>query len=83
MYFRQDASDNPAHLMVVVGESRYVDNGRDWLVYHTGPEGQHPGEVRKVSIADLQRHPSPRWRPVAENDAFIGVMRLAILDRER
>ena len=40
--------------------------------------GRH-GEVRKVRLSDLQRHPSPRWRPVAVNRAFIGVFRLRML----
>mgnify|MGYP002784346356 CR=1 FL=1 len=83
LYFRQDDADSPAHLMVFVGESRYEPTGRDWLVYHTGPDGDSPGEVRKVSLADLRRHPSPRWRPIAANPAFIGVFRLTMLDRER
>lgn len=83
LYFRQEESSSPAHLMVVVGRSRYEPAGNDWLVYHTGPDGTDPGEVRKVSLADLERHPSARWRPVAANPAFIGVARLAILDRER
>jgi uncharacterized protein YfaT (DUF1175 family) len=34
------------------------------------------GEVRKVSLADLRAHPSPRWRPVPANPAFVGVFRL-------
>ena len=83
LYFRQDRAENPAHLMVVVGTSPFDPARRDWLVYHTGPDGASPGEVRKVSLADLAHHPSARWRPVRENPAFIGVVRLAILDRER
>ncbi len=82
LYFRQDTADSPAHLMVFVGESRFDSSRRDWIVYHTGPEGAEPGEVRKVSLADLEHHPSPRWRPVRANPAFIGIFRLAILDRE-
>jgi uncharacterized protein YfaT (DUF1175 family) len=69
--------------MVFVGESRFEPRGRDWLVYHTGPDEDDPGEVRKVSAADLMKHPAPRWRPVRDNDAFVGVFRLNILDRER
>ena len=69
--------------MIFVGPSWLEPSGRDWIVYNTGPEGSAPGEVRKVSLADLERHPSPRWRPVPGNPAFIGVFRLAILDRER
>ena len=82
LYFRQEHADSPAHLMVFVGESRFDSSRRDWLVYHTGPDGASPGEVRKVALADLERHPSPRWRPLRVNPAFVGVFRLAILDRE-
>ena len=82
LYYRQDAADSPSHLMVFVGESRF-DAGHDWVVYHTGPDGQWPGEVRKVALHDLERHPSARWRPIAANPAFVGVFRLAILDREQ
>jgi uncharacterized protein YfaT (DUF1175 family) len=83
LYFRQEQADSPAHLMVFLGESRFDPSRRDWLVYHTGPDGASPGEVRKAALADLERHPSPRWRPLTANPAFIGVFRLAILDRER
>lgn len=82
LYFRQEQAESPAHVMVFVGTSRFDKGPADWLVYHTGPDGTSPGEVRKVTVADLSRHPSPRWRPVAANPAFIGVFRLAILDRE-
>ena len=82
LYFRQDNAASPAHVMVVVGTSRYDRSRHDWLVYHTGPDGGNPGEVRKVALADLAQHPSPRWRPVMTNPAFIGVFRLAVLDRE-
>jgi uncharacterized protein len=83
LYFRQEAAPSPHHLMIFIGESRFEASRRDWIVYDTGPEGSVPGEVRKVSLADLERHPSPRWRPVGTNRAFVGVFRLAILDRER
>lgn len=82
LYFRHDDAASPSHLMMFVGESRFDRDRRDWLVYHTGPDGSTPGEVRKVALADLERHPSPRWRPVPANAEFIGVFRLDILDRE-
>lgn len=82
LYFRHDDAESPSHLMMFVGESRFDRARRDWLVYHTGPDGGTPGEVRKVALADLERHPSPRWRPVSANAEFIGVFRLDILDRE-
>ncbi|MPY89678.1 MAG: DUF1175 family protein [Luteitalea sp.] len=36
------------------------------------------GEVRKVRLDDLTRHPAPRWRPVAVNPRFLGVYRLQL-----
>jgi uncharacterized protein YfaT (DUF1175 family) len=85
LFFVQDPRDEGGanHLMVFVGESRFEGRGRDWLVYHTGPTDDGPGEVRKAPLADLMRHPSPRWRPVPANPAFAGVFRLAMLDGAR
>jgi uncharacterized protein YfaT (DUF1175 family) len=83
LYFHQDDAKSPDHLMVFVGMSAFDRERRDWLVYHTGPDGGRPGEVRKVSLADLQRHPAARWRPVSTNPAFAGVFRLSILDAEQ
>lgn len=80
LYFRQENTASPDHVMVFVGPSLFESSRRDWVVYHTGPEGDQPGEVRKVSLADLQHHPAPRWRAVVENPAFVGVFRLSILD---
>ena len=83
LYFRHDDAGSPSHLMVFVGESRFDRDRHDWLVYHTGPDNGSAGEVRKVSLADMEHHPSPRWRPIAANREFVGVFRLAILDQER
>jgi len=90
LYFHQPSQSSPDHLMVFVGPSALEPDGDDWLVYHTGPSARAgagaggmtptgPGEVRKVRLADLARHPAPRWRPIPSNPAFIGVFRLAIL----
>jgi uncharacterized protein YfaT (DUF1175 family) len=87
LYFRQAAQAMPDHLMVFVGRSAFEADGRDWVVYHTGPTpaagnaaasagGVRPGEVRKVRLADLVRHPAPRWRPSPDNSSFVGVFRL-------
>jgi uncharacterized protein len=55
----------------------------DWAVYDTGPIGagshQARGEVRRVALDDLLRHPDARWRPVPENANFLGVYRWNIL----
>ena len=79
LYFRQAAQRQPDHLMIYLGPSPLDRSADDFIVYHTGPDGTDPGELRKVRAADLLRHPAPRWRPVAANDAFIGVFRLIAL----
>jgi uncharacterized protein YfaT (DUF1175 family) len=94
LYFHQRGQREPDHLMIYVGASPFEPQARDWIVYHTGalsadelaaqpanggnrvPAG---GEVRKVRLADLQRHPAPRWRPVSNNPGFVGVFRLEML----
>ena len=79
IYFHQPSQNAPDHLMVFVGSSSFEPEGRDWVVYHTGPDGTRPGEVRKVRLRDLMRHPAARWRPVAGNPQFVGVFRLDLL----
>jgi uncharacterized protein YfaT (DUF1175 family) len=79
LYFHQPTGAEPDHLMVYVGPSPFDTTARDWIVYHTGPDGATAGEMRKVRGQDLIRHPAPRWRPVSENPVFVGVFRLAVL----
>jgi uncharacterized protein YfaT (DUF1175 family) len=76
LYFRQPGQRQPDHLMIVVGASPLDTSAHDFVVYHTGPDGKDPGEIRKVRAADLARHPAPRWRPQPSNAAFVGVFRL-------
>ena len=76
LYFRQDTQPAPDHLMVYLGRSRFEAGAQDWVVYHTGPTERGPGEMRKARLADLMRHPAPRWRPLPHNPAFVGVFRL-------
>ena len=91
LYFRQEGQSLPDHLMVFVGPSPFEADGRDWVVYHTGPsspggergttQAHAAGEVRKVRLADLLRHPSPAWRPTPANPRFLGLFRLALDQR--
>ena len=84
LFYRQLEQDSPFHSMVFVGRSQWLAAGgtetaTDIVVYHTGPIGGQPGEMRRMRIAELLQHPSPRWRPVAGNENFLGVYRWNIL----
>lgn len=79
LYFHQPGQREPDHLMVFVGRSHFETDGDDWVVYHTGPIDDGPGEVRKVRLSTLAQHPAPRWRPFASNPSFVGVFRLGML----
>lgn len=81
LFFRQPwAQKYPFHVMLFLGAAR-VDAGgaSDWAVYHTGASPAASGEVRKVRLSVLERHPDPRWRPLAANRNFLGFYRLKIL----
>jgi uncharacterized protein len=73
LLYRQLEQNSPFHSMILTG------SGRDWAVYHTGPIGKQPGEVRRVALQDLLHHPDLRWRPIPENSNFLGVYRWNIL----
>jgi len=81
LFFRQPwAQQYPFHVMLFLGPARVdADGAGDWVVYHTGSSPADPGEVRKVRLSLLDRHPDPRWRPLASNRNFLGFYRLKIL----
>ena len=76
LFYRQLEQNSPYHSMVLTGI------GHEWAVYHTGPIGNEPGEVRRVLITDLMHHPDTRWRPISQNSNFLGVYRWNILREE-
>jgi len=83
IFFRQFEQSEPFHSMIIVGRS-FFGSGDDWVVYHTGPGHlpggkPWPGEIRRVTLASLLRHPDPRWRPLPGNRNFLGVYRWNIL----
>jgi hypothetical protein len=73
LFYRQLEQNSPYHSMILTGPAH------DWAVYHTGPIGNGPGEVRRVALADLLNHPDTRWRPVIDNSNFLGVYRWNVL----
>ena len=78
IFYRQSGEHSPFHSMIYLGHS-YFSPGEQWVIYHTGPSGKDPGEIRRVTIDDLEQHPDARWRPVPQNPAFLGVYRWNIL----
>jgi|SRR5271165_300237 len=79
LFFRQDGQKMPFHAMIFLGPSQIDPGGEQFIVYHTGPEGKSPGEIRRWSVAELENYPEARWRPIASNPAFLGVYRWNIL----
>jgi uncharacterized protein len=81
LFYRQLEQSAPYHSMIFVGHSQFDKSaaGESILVYHTGPIGKTPGEMRRTSVQELLQHPSPRWRPAPGNANFLGVYRWNIL----
>ena len=72
LFYRQLEQNSPFHSMILTDKA-------NWAVYHTGPIGRGPGEMRRVALEDLLHHPDRRWRPISENSNFLGVYRWNIL----
>jgi uncharacterized protein YfaT (DUF1175 family) len=75
LFYRQLSGDMPFHTMIYLGASQIDRSPGPYVVYHTGPHG----EIRRPSLAELQRHPDPQWRPFSANSNFQGVYRWNIL----
>jgi hypothetical protein len=78
LFYRQLEQNLPFHAMLYLGRGNFEESGK-WIVYHTGPLGGGRGEIRRPAVAELLRHPSPRWRPNVGNGNFLGVYRWNIL----
>ncbi len=76
LFFRQLEQNSAYHSMILTGSREKA------VVYHTGPIGRGPGEMRRVLLQDLISHPDPRWRPIPENSNFLGVYRWNILQED-
>lgn len=79
LIYRQDEQDSPFHAMIYLGASQIERRAAGFVIYHTGPDAKHPGEIRRPELEELLRHPSARWRPVEGNRNFLGVFRWNIL----
>jgi hypothetical protein len=81
LFFRQEGQNLPFHAMIFLGQSQVEGAASHdaFVIYHTGPIGKSPGEIRRPTIAQLMNFPDPRWRPVPSNPSFLGVYRWNIL----
>jgi uncharacterized protein YfaT (DUF1175 family) len=79
LFYKQLEQSLPFHAMIYVGASQFEPDTQPVVVYHTGPIGRDPGEIRRPAVRDLLHHPQPRWRPHPGNPNFLGVYRWNIL----
>lgn len=64
LFYEQLATSLPFHTMLWTGGA---------VVYHTGPTAGGKGEMRRLTLAELESHPEPRWRPRPGNANFLGI----------
>jgi uncharacterized protein len=74
LFYRQFGQSSPWHSMIVTRIT-----SQEAVVYDTGSDHGHPGELRRVTLAELLDHPQPQWRPIPSNPNFLGVYRWNIL----
>lgn len=81
LFFRPEPQQASFHSMIYLGESQVRRDGKRYVLYHTGPTGSDPGEIRRLTLEELLQFPEAGWRPVAPNESFLGVARWNILRR--
>jgi uncharacterized protein YfaT (DUF1175 family) len=79
LFYRQDSDHMPFHSMIYLGQSQIGRDAGRYLVYHTGPDADGAGEIRRPTVDELRRFPDAEWRPLADNPRFLGVYRWNIL----
>jgi uncharacterized protein YfaT (DUF1175 family) len=80
LFYRQPRQNSPYHSMIFVGRSQLQPELQDpMVIYHTGAIAGDKGEIRFLRVPDLMNFPSPRWRPLPENQNFLGAYRWNIL----
>ena len=82
LFFRQFSDHMPFHSMIFLGRSQFGRGNTHYILYHTGPTGAEPGEIRRPSTEELLGFPEPQWRPLATNPSFLGVYRWNILEKD-
>ena len=77
VFFHPEDVEMPYHLMIFVGNLNLADH-EGWFVYHTGPIGENPGELRFVRYSELVNY-DPSWAPLEINPYFLGFYRFRFL----
>ena len=81
LFFRQETNHVTFHSTIYLGESQLQKDGRRYVLYHTGPTGSDPGQIRRLTVEELMQFPQIEWRPLITNSSFLGVSRWNILRR--
>jgi uncharacterized protein len=81
LFYRQlhEGEQDTYHSMIFLGPSQIHPDAATYVLYHTGPQNNGPGEMRRLTIDQLRHFPEPEWRPGPENPRFLGVYRWNIL----
>jgi hypothetical protein len=79
LFYEQVNDPGNWHVMIFLGRSQFEPGPDQYVLYHTGPTRNSPGELRRLTLAELRNHPQPRWRPVRGNPSFRGLYRWNIL----
>jgi uncharacterized protein YfaT (DUF1175 family) len=79
LFFHHGSGRMPSHSMIYLGESQLRRDGDRYVLYHTGPDGTNPGEIRRLTIPELLHYPESDWRPLPGNPNFQGIYRWNIL----
>ncbi len=79
LFFRQVNAASQYHTMIVLDTSQITRDASRFVVYDTGPEGSQGGQIKRLTYNEVLNFPEPRWRPLPENSAFLGVFRWKIL----
>jgi uncharacterized protein YfaT (DUF1175 family) len=83
LFFRHRTGRMEFHSMIYLGPSQIRPDGRRYVLYHTGPSGANPGEIRRLTVEEISQFPQAEWRPLASNPDFLGVSRWNILRKGR
>jgi len=80
IFYRQvssrDGDHTPFHSMIFLGKSQIEKSSSTrYVLYHTGPTGNDPGEMRRLTVDELMHFPEPQWRPLETNPSFLAVYR--------